>query len=369
MVKKVGIIGAGNISPAYLKNAPLFPGYIKIKAVADLDGELAKSRAEEFGVEVMTVEEMLKDGEIEAIVNLTPPKVHALVTTSILEAGKHAYSEKPLAAVKEDAKKIVALAKQKGLRLGCAPDTVLGAGIQTCRKALDDGWIGRVMSGTANMMSGGPEKWHPNPDFFYKAGGGPMFDMGPYYMTALVTLLGPVSHIQAVTAKGRDQRIAGSADRAPQNLGKVIDVEVPTHYTGILEFENGAVITVVISFDIAAGSGHPNLELYGTAGTLRVPDPNTFGNEPTIKTSDNPGWTVLPYVNPYSDNTRILGLVDMLQAIEEKREHRCSAELAYHVLDVMFAFEEASKAGKRIKIESTCARPAPMKTGTNKGLI
>ncbi len=360
---KIGIIGCGNISQAYFKGASMFD-ILEIKACADINHEAAKAKAEENDVEVMSVDQILTDTDIEIIVNLTIPSVHAEVNTMILEAGKHVHLEKPLAIDLGDAKKVLNLAEKKGLRIGCAPDTFLGAGLQTCRKLLDDGWIGCPLSGTAFFLGHGPEAWHPNPDFFYLPGGGPMLDLGPYYITALIHLLGPVKKVKAMTAKGSDTRFITSE----QHFGKELPVEVPTHYTGILEFVSGAIITIAVSFDVW-GHGHSPIEIYGSEGSLKVPDPNTFGNDISLLRKDEQEWEQMPYSHCYWENSRGIGVADMAYGIRTGRAHRCSGELAYHALEVMFSFEKSSESGADVIIESSCKRPQALPVGLIPGFL
>ena len=248
--------------------------------------------------------------------------------------------------------------------VGCAPDTFLGAGLQTCRKIIDDNWIGRIVGGTAFMMGRGPEGWHPNPSFFYKKGAGPMFDMGPYYMTALVHLLGPAKKISAITSRARDERIITN----DKQFGKMIEVEVPTHYAGVIEFHSGAVITVTISFDVKAHSHNP-IELYGMEGSLKVPDPNTFGGPVELFTAANGEWNQQTLSHPYADNSRGIGVADMASVIHKKRKNRTSGELAYHVLEMMLAFEKASNTGRTVSIKSKPSQPAAFPIGMVPGKL
>ena len=357
---KVGLIGCGNISTAYLKVAKTF-GFMEISKCADINHAAAEAKAREYGIEAVGIDKLLADPEIKIILNLTIPKAHTEVNLKALNAGKHVHCEKPLAITREDGKKVVELAKRKKLLVGCAPDTFLGGGIQTCRKLIDDGWIGKPVSGTAFMMCRGHESWHPSPGFYYQTGGGPMLDMGPYYITALVNLLGPVKRVCACTSRAYDERFA----TCKELYGQMLPVEVETHQAGVLEFANGAVITVVMSFDVWKHD-HSNMEIYGTAGSLKVPDPNGFGG--LVKLS-KPGtdWQEIPLSHGYSENMRSIGVADMVKAIQKGRVNRCSGELAYHVLDVMLSFEESSKNGKHMTIKSTCKRPEALPLGLQKG--
>ncbi len=358
-VTKIGIIGCGNICQAYFNGTAIFKN-IEIAAVADIKKEAAQTMAEANTVAALSVDDLLKRKDIDIVVNLTIPKVHAEVSMAILRAGKHVHLEKPLAVSTKEAKPVLEWAKEKGLRVSCAPDTFLGAGLQTCRKIIDDHWIGKPLSGTAFMQGRGPEGWHPNPAFFYQAGGGPMFDMGPYYITALVHLLGPVKALTAVTAKGFDKRISGS--------GAELAVDIPTHYSGILEFHSGALITMTISFDVQAHQ-HSNIEIYGTGGSLRVPDPNGFGGNVEVFRKGHDGWKTAPYSHLYAENARSIGVADLAQAIDQGRPHRTSGEMAYHVLEVMETFEQSSNAHGRMELQSTCQQPAALPQCEYKGLL
>ena len=365
MYKKVsvGIIGCGCISGTYLQAAKLFP-MIRIAACADINMESAKTRADEHGIKAVSVEALLRHDDIEIILNLTIPKAHTEVNLKALRSGKHVYCEKPLAITREEGKKVLKLAKEKGLLVGCAPDTFLGGGLQTCRKIIDDGWIGKPVAGTVFMMHHGPESWHPNPGFFYLRGGGPLFDMGPYYITALVHLLGPVKRVCALSAISFKERIATCKDQA----GKILPVEVPTHIAGTLEFHNGAIITMVMSFDVWRHSNY-NIEIHGEEGSLQVPDPNCFCGPVNINRRGIDGWHSFPLSHGYIDNMRSIGVADMAYAIRCNRKNRCSGELGYHVVDVMEAFNESSIKGKHIVIESAVERPAALPLGLDNGKL
>lgn len=361
---KIGILGCGHISGCYFENGAKFDD-IEIVACADINPAAAKEKSQKYNIPAVSVDELLKHPEIEMIVNLTIPAAHAEIATRTLENGKHAYGEKPLAVTLTDGKAILDLARKKNLRVGSAPDTFLGGGLQTCRKLIDDGWIGRPLSGTAIMMNYGPERnYHPSPAFFFQPGGGPLLDVGVYYVTALVHLLGPVKKVCAVTTKGYNTRIAG-----PQAVVKHerIPVNVPTHYAGVLEFCNGAVISLIASFDVWKHTHHP-IELYGTEGSMKVPDPNTFDG-PVLVQREFADWKECPLAFGYAANSRILGAADMANAIRNNRPHRASGELAYHVLEIMLSLEEASNRGEHVELQSTCAQPAPLPLGLREGLI
>jgi predicted dehydrogenase len=360
----VGIIGCGNISQAYFNGAKVFE-VLKIVSCADLNPETAQAKAAENGCIAQTVDELLANPEVELVINLTIPAVHAEVSLAALRAGKHVHCEKPLAVHLKDAKAVMDLAKEKNLLVGCAPDTFMGAGLQTCRKLVDDGWIGRIIGGTAFMMSRGPESWHPNPSFFYQVGAGPMFDMGPYYVTALVHLLGPVKEVAAVTTKAFAERTA----TCKEQFGKKLPVEVPTHYSGSLVFHSGAVVNVTISFDVHRHS-HGPIELYGTEGSLKVPDPNTFGGPVELWTPSSKEWQPQAFSHPYASNMRSIGAADLAYAIlDRSHQHRASGELAYHALEVMHAFEKSSDSGSREVIQSRPVQPDALPLGLIEGRL
>lgn len=350
----VGIIGCGKISQAYFDGSKVFES-LKMVACADLDHEVAKTKAEENGFDALSIADLLAHPGIQLVINLTIPAAHATVSRDILNAGKHVYCEKPLAVDLEDAREVLALAESKGLLVGCAPDTFFGAGIQTSREIIDSGAIGTITSGTAFMLSGGPESWHPNPGFYYLVGGGPVLDMAPYYLTALVNLIGPVKRVSAITGKAQTNRTATSKERN----GEVLPVEVNTHASGTLEFHSGAIITAVFSFDVLAAE-HSPIQLYGTNGSVKVPDPNIFGGPVTSFLRGDKEWTEHTLTRPYAANMRGIGAADMAHAILEGRPHRASGALAAHVLEVMHAFDRSSETGRSIDIESRPERPAAL---------
>ena len=346
----VGIIGCGNIGPAYVKGCAQFD-VVEVVVCADIDHGRAKQFAKEHDLKAMTVEKMLADPDIQIVINLTIPEAHAEVSLAALMAGKHVHSEKPLATNREDGRKILDLAAKKGLLVGCAPDTILGGGQQTCRKLIDDGWIGRPVAATAFMLGHGMEMWHPNPYFFFQPGAGPMFDMGPYYLTALVNLLGSVERITSVTSISLSERIVTSQP----NYGQRIPVNTPTHVTGLMNFASGAVGTIITSFDVWAHS-LPRIEIYGTEGSLSVPDPNTFCGPVKLYRPADKEWREIPL--SHSDEIgRGIGVADMAMAIESGRPLRASGQLAFHVLDLMQSFLESSETGQHIELESQCEQP------------
>lgn len=357
---KVGVVGCGNISGIYLKNLAKFVR-TEVLACADLDLDRAKAVAAEYGVSrTCTTEEMLSDPEIQVVLNLTVPKAHYSLTKTALEAGKHVYVEKPLSVERAEAKELMELATSKGLRLGCAPDTVLGAGIQTCRQLIDDGAIGKPVGANAFMLCPGHESWHPSPEFYYEEGGGPMLDMGPYYVTALVTLLGGV---EAVSGETRIIHATRTITSEPKR-GKVVEVNTPTHIVGLLSFANGAVGQITTSFDVQR-STLPCIEVYGSEGSILVPDPNGFGGPVKLFRKGEKDWVEAPLTHKFAENSRGLGLLDMVCALDSGRGHRLDGGLCYHVTDVMLGILDSAMAGKRERLTSTVDRPAamPIETG------
>jgi predicted dehydrogenase len=347
---KVAIVGCGNISDIYLQNLTYFDS-TDVVACADLDLEQAQAKAVEYEVPGYGApEDVYADPSIEIVVNLTTPDAHASVGMQALAAGKSVYNEKPLAITREEAAQMLSLAAQNGLLVGGAPDTFLGTGIQTCQKLIQDGEIGRPIAATAFMLNHGHESWHPNPEFYYKPGGGPMFDMGPYYLTALAVLMGRVRRVTGSTQISFAERTITSKPK----FGQSIRVDVPTHVVGVLEFDAGAVATVITSFDVWAHN-MPHIEIYGTEGTLSVPDPNRFDGE--VRLWQNGSWATIPRIEGYAANSRGVGVADMADALRNGRQHRASGELGLHVLDIMHALHESSAAGQHIEL--TTAFPMP----------
>lgn len=359
----VGIIGCGNISTAYLSFAPLFKS-LEIKAVADLDQAAAQLRADEFSVRAESVESLLKADDVDVIVNLTIPDAHFDVTRQILEAGKHAYSEKPLVLTLEQGESLRKLAHSKNLRVGSAPDTFLGGAHQQARSILDAGQIGKVVAGTAHVMSRGMEHWHPNPDFFFQPGAGPVLDIGPYYVTNFLQLIGPVKRVAALSSSVTPYRIITSEPRA----GEKIPVGTPTNVHALLEFSQGATITLSTSWDVCAHR-HAPIEVYGSEGSLFVPDPNFFGGELELADQSGdikpaPAWDH-PFGIPNVENKnqemianyRAAGLADMVDAIQSERPHRCSLELAIHAVDVMTSILKSGETGEFVTLSTSCERP------------
>ncbi|MBB4121921.1 Gfo/Idh/MocA family protein [Martelella radicis] len=359
----IGIIGCGNISGAYLKAMAGFD-ILDIRGIADLNQAAAEAKAAEFNVPVSTIDALMADPKVEIILNLTIPRAHVEVGLKALGAGKHTYSEKPLGINFAEGKKLAEAAEKAGLRIGAAPDTFLGGGHQTSRAIVDSGALGIAVGGTASFMRPGHESWHPNPDFYYDIGGGPMLDMGPYYITDLVNLFGPVKSVAGFATMLRRERTITSEPRR----GETIAVEVPTHIAGVLSFENGAVVQVTMSFDVA-GHRHLPIEIYGTEGTLLVPDPNFFKG-PISLLKKGGEFEDYPVDQPYADdNYRSIGLADMAYAIRNDRPHRANGDLALHVLEVMEAFGVAAETGKTVAISTTVERPAPLSDSLVNGVL
>ncbi len=370
---KIGVVGCGNISDIYFTNINRFDN-LEVTAIADAMPERAKEKAEQYGGMAMSVDELMACSDVDIVLNLTNPAFHYEIDMKALNAGKHVYSEKPLAANIEQGKEIMETAKAKGLFVGCAPDTVLGARPQTMRKMVEDGWIGRPIAATAFYMNGGMEMWHPYPIPWYKDGGGPVFDIGPYYFTLLVSMFGPAKRVCAVASKGWEKRLITSQPMA----GQTVDVEVPTHVSGTIEFENGVVATVIMSFDIV-DSKLPRIEIYGTEGVIAMDDPdpydgpNIYGGVTKLRRREDAdwleyprkeniptAWAEIPSCYGYNENSRSLGLSDMARAIEQGGSYRANGDLAYHVLEIMHGFHESSKTGEHYIIESTCEQPEVM---------
>ena len=350
---KIGIIGCGNISSIYMENCSKFP-HIELIACADLDVQRAHSQAEKFGVPIAcSVNELLSNPEIELVINLTIPKAHAEVCIQALDSGKHVYTEKPLAVTREEGRAILETAKKRNLLVGSAPDTFLGAGIQTAIHMIEQGEIGVPIGASAFMICRGHEHWHPDPAFYYDFGGGPMFDMGPYYLTALVALLGPIKRISGFTRISYPERTVLSQPKA----GTKIEVSTPTHISGVIDFTSGVIGNITTSFDAFGGSSLPPIEIYGSEGTLLVPDPNTFGGPLKIRKRDENEFKEVPLAYGYAQNSRGLGVADMAKAILEGGQYRANGELAYHVLEAMHGFHDSSDSGNHYIMESTCERP------------
>lgn len=367
----VGIIGCGYISDAYFKGAK-YSSFIIVKACADLHLGVAKIKAASYGVTALTVDELLNDPDITLVINLTVPLAHATVSKKILQAGKHVYSEKPLSASFEEASELMGLAHDRGLRVGCAPDTFMGASHQACRLLIDSGSIGQPIGGSVILMSHGMESWHPNPDFFYKIGGGPALDIGPYYITQLVNLLGPVVRVAGLTTIGNAHR---SVTSEPLK-GSVITVDVPTTVNGLLEFEMGANISLSFSWDVWRHNRVAPIEIYCTQGTLLGVNPDFFGNIPRVWHQASGEWSDLdisqhPFGKPNRElqngkkeaDYRTIGLIDMAMAIQQNRPHRANGDMAMHVLEVLESLAQSSRTGQFITLQTRCVRPEPVPVG------
>lgn len=378
----VGILGCGVISNTYIRDIKRFYPSLHLAACADVNVELAKSHAEKYLIPSgCSVEEMLAMEDVELVVNLTPPQFHMELNKKILQAGKHVFCEKPFAPTAAQARQVMDLADERGLLVGSAPDTFLGSSLQTCRKILDDGWIGKPLYVTANMMSNGVETWHPAPASFYGQGAGPLYDMGPYYFTALAALLGPVKRVSAFSGTGFPVRKVYTGPLK----GQEVQVETPTHYSETAELASGVIVSMNISFDIWH-SNLPMFEIYGTDGTLEVPDPNMSGGRPRVyrkersldvlyddsqETKEKQNTSVeLPELYPHiGDYTRGIGVLDLACAIDEKRKPRVNAEMACHVIEAITGMMESAQDRKVYEMKTTCEKPEPIKTGTPAGRI
>ncbi len=359
----IGVVGCGNISMTYLRNAALFSG-VELRACADISTELAALRASEYGIRAVSVDALLADPAIDLVLNLTIPSAHFDVSASALSAGKHVFTEKPLATSASEGRRLVAEAARRGLLLGSAPDTFLGAAGRRARRLMEKGAIGRAVTGTAFMMGRGMEHWHPNPQFYYQPGGGPVFDMGPYYLTMLVNLLGPVARVMAMATRGQEERLI-TAEGPFKNT--TFKVGTPTNILSLLEFRSGATVTFGASWDVFRHSNHP-IELHGTEGSLRLPDPDTFGG--TISLSERGAdWTDFhsegelygalnwPYAAPDRANYRMLGVADLARALKTGTSPRASGDLALHVLEIMEAILASGESRESVAVNGTVDQP------------
>lgn len=361
----IGVVGCGNISSIYFENLTKLFANTNVYACADIVQEKADEAAKKYNIpHVMSTEDLLNCKDIDIVLNITVPKFHFDICKKALLSGKHVYVEKPLSLTYEQGCELVKLAKEKKLMIGGAPDTFLGGGLQTCRKLIDDGFIGTPVAATAFMTCHGHESWHPDPEFYYENGGGPMFDMGPYYLTALVSLLGPAKTVCGMTKISFPERTITSEKK----FGKVINVEVPTHVTGTIEFKNGAIATMITSFDIWS-STLPRIEIYGSLGTLIVPDPNTFDGPVLLKTANGTDFKEIPLTHIYNDNSRGLGLADMAKCIASGEKPRACGDVTNHVLEIMHGFHISSDTKKYYDLSSTCDKPKALPLGLIKGLI
>lgn len=347
---RVGIVGCGNVTDLYLRGCAPFPA-IELAACADLDPARAAALSAKGGFPAVTIDALLADPTIEIVLNLTPPTAHVAVSRAAIAAGKHVYSEKPLATTLDDARAILADAEAAGVRVGGAPDTFLGGGLQTARALIDRGVIGQPLAANAAVLHLGPEQWHPNPAFFYGPGGGPVLDVGPYYIAALVGLLGPVVEVSGVGRGAGQERVIGKGPRA----GEAFPVTVPTSVFATYAFESGAIGGFMASFDVVA-SEVPHIEVHGTDGSLSLGDPNTFDGHVRLRRIDGAGWEDVPLAFDGSVG-RGIGLADMIDGIREGRPHRASGAFAFHVLEVLLATEEAATTRRAVTVESRPPRP------------
>ena len=352
---KIGVVGCGKISDVYLANLGASSD-VEVVVCADLDEERAAEKARQYGVpRSASVAGLLEGGGVDVVLNLTVPQAHHTVSLAALRAGIPVHTEKPLAIELGDARRMLSEAGERGLRIGCAPDTFLGGGLQTCRRLIDEGAIGEPVAATARVMNHGPEDWHPDPDFFYQHGAGPMFDMGPYYLTTLATLIGPVRRVTGSARATFGERTITSEPKR----GAKIEVNTPTHVAGVMDFQNGCVGTIIASFDVWTQHA-PGIEIFGTEGSLRVPDPNTFGGPVRLWKAGGKEWTDVPLTHNHTENSRGIGLIDLARAMRSGEPHRATGELGLHVLEVMHAFRGASDTGRHVEVESSFERPAPL---------
>ena len=371
----IGIIGCGNISAAYLRLAPLFKG-LQVRAVADMNIDAAKTRAAEFNVKAQSVDDLLANPDVDVVINLTIPDAHYAVSKRILEAGKHAYSEKPLVLTLEEGETLRALAKANGLSVGCAPDTFLGGAHQQARALIDEGRIGTVTAAVACVQNHGPEGWHPSPEFFFLPGAGPMLDLGPYYIANLINFLGPVKRVGALATSATPTRTIGSGARA----GQEIPVKTPTNIHALLEFHSGATVNLTTSWDVWHHKRN-HFELYGTEGTMYVPDPNFFGGTVEVAGRDGTLTEIAPWDHPFGvpnqdhpqrgplANYRTAGLADMVTALVEGRDARCSLDRTLHGVEVMTACLKSGETGQFVTLTTTCTRPAALSPDQARALL
>ena len=362
----IGVVGCGNIASTYLRNASLFPG-IEIRVCADISPEAAERRASEFGLRALTLDQLLAADDVDLVLNLTVPNAHFDVSMAALAAGKHVFTEKPLATTAAEGRTLVAEAKRRNLAIGSAPDTFLGAAGRLARRLMDDGAIGRVVAGTAFMMGRGMEHWHPSPQFYYQPGGGPVLDMGPYYITMLVNLLGPARRVMAMSAIGQAERLITAPG---PNAGTSFSVGTPTTIMALVEFVSGAMVTVGMSWDVFRHGNQP-IELHGTEGSMRLPDPDTFGGSVALSSRGSP-WHELstaeaihgrinwPYDAPDRANYRMIGVADLARSLREGSAPRASGELALHVLEILEGVLVSGASGTSIHLDERDIRPASL---------
>ena len=362
---RIGVVGCGNISKTYFTLSKLFKG-IEITACADLNPEASKGAAETYKIKAMEPAKLIKHKDVDIVLNLTIPDQHFAISLAAVKAGKHVYSEKPLTLSLKDGIKLRDTAAAKGVKVCCAPDTFMGGAHQRARKAIDDGELGKITSGTAHVMGFGMEHWHPNPDFFFKPGGGPILDMGPYYVGNLINLIGPVKRVAALANIAKSTRTISSQPRA----GETLTVETPTNIHALLEFHNGAAVTLSTSWDVWSHK-HANMELYGTEGALFVPDPNFFGGEVLATKKSEKAHALSDWDHPFSKNNqqhgemhfanyRSAGLADLAAAVHGNRDARCSIDRTLHAVEVMTSVLKSAEDGKFIEMKTTCTQPAPL---------
>lgn len=363
---RIGMVGVGDISGIYLKNITETFREIELVAVCDLIRERAETARAAYNVPKLydTMQELFADPEIDIVLNLTRPNEHFEVSKAALLAGKHVYSEKPLAATLQEGEELVRIAEKQGLLLGGAPDTFLGAGIQTCRRLIDSGMIGDPVGAAAFMICRGHETWHPDPAFYYQHGGGPMMDMGPYYVTALLNLLGGVKSVTGAVRSAFPQRMITSRPHA----GEIIDVRVPTYVTGILQFDSGLLGTLFTTFDVHYPE-QARFEIYGSEGTLLVPDPNEFGGPVRLYHGRDGVMRDMPLLFDYAENSRALGLADMAKSLESGRPCRVTYRQTLHVLEILTSFEKSSELGRTVALQSRFTREAPMQNNPLHGVL
>lgn len=356
MMTKVGILGCGNICDIYIQNIMQKFDNLQLVALANRTRAKAEDKAKEYGIDrVETIPELLDDQDIDVIVILTSPLSHADLVKQCLLHHKHVYVEKPLALCVAETQELLELAKTQHLLLGVAPDTLLGGGMQECKKIIDSGEIGDIVAVDAFMTCRGHERWHPNPDFFYQKGAGPLFDVGPYYLSALVNLVGPVTDVAAMATKTFATRTVETGEKK----GEIIQVNVPTHYSGSMKFKNGAIGTLIMSFDIWKSS-LPRIEIHGTKGSLVVPDPNTFGG-PLLISREGKEWEEVPLSDKrFIENSRGLGVSDLMHSLSTKRPPIANAEIAQHVVEIITAFDASSNEQKTIHLATTCPHLPPL---------
>lgn len=363
---KIGFVGCGKISTTYFENFTGLFKEVEILGVCDTDRARAERAVAEYRLPKLydDMYALFRDPEIDIVLNITRPSEHYEVTKQALLHGKHVYSEKPLSPSLNEARELAALAQEKDLLLGCAPDTFMGAGIQTCRHLIDSGFIGTPIGGSAHLISRGPESWHPDPEFVYQYGGGPMFDVGPYYVTALINLLGAVDTVSGMTQISYPERPILSEKK----YGTMMKVEVPTYVMGMMRFKTGAIANIFTTFDVSHQQ-EAKLEIYGSEGTLIVPDPNVFDGEVLLQRGRSKEVVSMPRIFDYKEDSRGIGLADMAKALVTGRSYRANCQQQLHVIEIMSAFYTSSEKNAFVKIESPFERQAPMNIHALTGIL